>query len=37
MAEIVPVRPLDDDDALAWLRSQPDSRTNLPAAELARR
>jgi Meiotically up-regulated gene 113/MarR family len=36
-ANIVPVRPLDEESALAWLRSQPGGRTNLPAAELARR
>jgi MarR family len=32
-----PVRPLDEAAALNWLRSQPGGRTNLPAAELARR
>jgi MarR family len=32
-----PVRPLDEAAALAWLRAQPGGRTNLPAAELARR
>jgi hypothetical protein len=37
MAEVAPIRPLDDDAALAWLRAQPEGRTNLPAAELARR
>src|SRR5258706_204065 len=34
---IVPVRPLDEAAALAWLRAQPDGSTTLPAAALARR
>ena len=34
---IVPVRPLEEDSALAWLRSQPGGSTTLPAAALARR
>src|SRR5258708_2003505 len=34
---VTPLRPLDEAAALAWLRSQPGGRTNLPAAELARR
>jgi len=37
MAEIAPIRPLDEGAALDWLRSQPGGRTNLPAAELGRR
>jgi len=37
MAEVAPIRPLDDDAALAWRRAQPRGRTTLPAAELARR
>ena len=37
MAEIAPIRPLDEAAALDWLRSQPGGRTNLPAAELGRR
>jgi MarR family len=32
-----PVRPLDEAAALEWLRAQPGGRTDLPAAELARR
>jgi len=36
-ANVTPIRPLDEAGALAWLRSQPGGRTNLPAAELARR
>jgi len=34
---MLPTRPLDEEAALAWLRAQPGGRTNLPAAELARR
>ncbi len=34
---ITPIRPLDEAAALEWLRGQPDGRTTLPAAELARR
>jgi hypothetical protein len=37
MAEVLPIRPLDETAALDWLRSQPGGRTNLPAAELGRR
>jgi hypothetical protein len=37
MAEIAPIRPLDEAAALDWLHSQPGGRTNLPAAELGRR
>jgi hypothetical protein len=36
MTETLPIRPLDDLEALAWLRSQPDGRVNASAAELAR-
>jgi hypothetical protein len=34
---IHPIRPVDDDAALDWLRSQPGGRIKLPDAELARR
>jgi hypothetical protein len=34
---VIPLQPLDDDAALAWLRVQPDGRTTLTAAALARR
>jgi hypothetical protein len=34
MAEIGPIRPLNEAAALDWLRSQPGGRINLPAAEL---
>jgi hypothetical protein len=34
---VTPIRPLDEAAALAWLKSQPGGRTNLPSAELARR
>jgi hypothetical protein len=34
---VTPIRPLDEAAALAWLKSQPGGRTDLPAAELARR
>jgi hypothetical protein len=37
MAEIAPIRPLDEASALDWIRGQPGGRTNLPAAELGRR
>jgi len=37
MAEIAPIRTLDEAAALDWLRGQPGGRTNLPAAELGRR
>jgi MarR family protein len=37
MAEIAPIRPLDEAAALDWLRSQPGGRTKLSAAELGRR
>jgi hypothetical protein len=36
MTDIVPIRPFDDAEALAWLRSQPDGRVTASAAELAR-
>ena len=36
-AGIAPIRPLDEEAALAWLRSQPGGRTTLRAAELGRR
>jgi hypothetical protein len=32
-----PLRPLADADALDWLRAQPEGRTIMSAAELARR
>jgi hypothetical protein len=35
--DIVPVRPLDEAQALAWLRRQPGGRTTLSGAELGRR
>jgi hypothetical protein len=34
---VTPIRPLDEAAALAWLKTQPGGRTDLPAAELARR
>lgn len=34
---IRPLRPLDEDAAIAWLRSQPGGRTKLSDAELGRR
>jgi hypothetical protein len=34
---IVPIHPVDEAAALAWLRAQPGGRTDLPAAELGRR
>jgi hypothetical protein len=34
---VTPIRPLDEAAALAWLRSQPNGRTDLPAAEFGRR
>ncbi len=37
MADIAPIRSLDEAAALEWLRIQPGRRTNLPAAELGRR
>jgi hypothetical protein len=37
MADISPIRPLDEAAALDWLRSQPGGRIDLPAAELGRR
>jgi hypothetical protein len=37
MAEIAPIRPLDEAAALDWLRAQPGGRTKLSAAELGRR
>ena len=36
MTEIIPTRPFDDGEAIAWLRSQPDGRVTASAAELAR-
>lgn len=36
MTEAVPPHPLDEMDALAWLRSQPDGRVTANAAELGR-
>jgi hypothetical protein len=36
MTETIPTRPLDDGEAIAWLRSQPDGRVTASAAELAR-
>ena len=36
MTDIVPSRPFDDVEALAWLRSQPDGCVTASAAELAR-
>jgi hypothetical protein len=37
MAEVSPIKMLDDDEAIAWLKAQPGARTTLPPAELARR
>jgi hypothetical protein len=37
MTETAPARPLDDMDALAWLRSQRDGRVTASAAELGRK
>ena len=34
---VTPIRPLDEEEAIAWLRAQPGASTTLPAAELARR
>ena len=36
MTDIVPIRPFDDMEALAWLRSQPDGQVIASAAELGR-
>ncbi|HLG82511.1 MAG TPA: hypothetical protein VKY22_15960 [Bradyrhizobium sp.] len=36
MAETTPSRPLDDMEALVWLRSRPDGHVTASAAELAR-
>jgi hypothetical protein len=36
MTDIVLIRPFDDAEALAWLRSQPDGRVTASAAELGR-
>ena len=36
MTETDPSRPFDDSDALDWLRSQPDGRMTVSAAELGR-
>ena len=37
MADVAPIRQLDDNAALDWLRSQPEGRISLPAGELGRR
>lgn len=37
MTETLPPHPFDEEEALAWLRSQPDGRVTASAAELARR
>jgi hypothetical protein len=37
MTENIPLRPFDDIEALAWLRSQPDGVVTASAAELGRR
>src|SRR5712672_2537423 len=34
---VTPIRTIDDEAAIAWIRAQPGGRTKLPAAELARR
>jgi hypothetical protein len=34
---VTPIRPLEEAEAIAWLRAQPGASTTLPAAELARR
>src|ERR1700719_1400059 len=34
---VVPIHEFSEEAAVDWLRSQPGGRTNLPAAELARR
>src|SRR5467141_4174347 len=34
---VTPIRPFDDEAALAWLRAQPGGRTKLSDAELGRR
>ena len=36
MTEIIPTRPFEDGEAIAWLRSQPDGGVTANAAELAR-
>jgi hypothetical protein len=36
-ANIVPIQPLTEEAALAWLRSQPTGRTDLPNTEIGRR
>jgi hypothetical protein len=36
-AEIAPLHPFDEQAALAWLRSQPDGRTNLLPGALGER
>jgi hypothetical protein len=36
MTEVIPTRPFDDGEAIAWLRSQRDGRVTANAAELAR-
>jgi len=37
MVEVVAIRELTEEEALSWLRSQPEGRTTLRPAELARR
>jgi hypothetical protein len=37
LAEVAPLHPFDEQSALAWLRSQPDGRTNLLPGALGER
>jgi len=37
MVEVVAIRELTEEEALSWLRAQPNSRITLPPAELGRR
>jgi len=37
MAEVSPIRTFEDEEALAWLKTQPGGRINLPPAELGQR
>jgi hypothetical protein len=37
MADIAPIRTFEDEEALAWLKTQPGGRINLPPAELGQR
>jgi hypothetical protein len=37
MAEVSPIRTFEDEEALAWLKTQPGGRISLPPAELGRR